>query len=309
MTSLIQCQTSGCSSLPRSCTDVICCLIFIVFLLGMAVVSIIGYARGNPVRLVYPTDSHGNICGFGKHRFGVQKLPIYINMVREPLDRLVSYYYFVRYGDDFRPSLRRRKSGDHESFDECVARDGKDCDPENLWVQVPYFCGHHADCWEPGSSWALEEAKRNLLHQYLLVGITEELRDFIAILEATLPRFFRGASQLYAEVELKKMVWAVPFDNKDFQKQITRLFGHSPGHDANRRKRKKIRAKPSTLAKLNKSSVWKLEKDFFDFAAKLFHYHKRLILRNRTSKGIRNDKRFHYGKVRPKESEDIKLMA
>ncbi|XP_035827083.1 choline transporter-like protein 2 [Aplysia californica] len=50
----------------RSCTDIICCFIFVVFLLGMGVVSVIGYARGDPYRLVYPTDSHGSICGLGK---------------------------------------------------------------------------------------------------------------------------------------------------------------------------------------------------------------------------------------------------
>ncbi|XP_059157346.1 choline transporter-like protein 2 isoform X2 [Physella acuta] len=51
----------------RLCTDVICCIIFVVFLFGMVVVSIIGYARGNPRRLIYPTDSQGSICGVGKH--------------------------------------------------------------------------------------------------------------------------------------------------------------------------------------------------------------------------------------------------
>ncbi|CAG5121002.1 unnamed protein product [Candidula unifasciata] len=50
----------------RSCTDVICCIIFVVFLLGMIVCSIFGYARGNPVKLVYPTDSFGNLCGQGQ---------------------------------------------------------------------------------------------------------------------------------------------------------------------------------------------------------------------------------------------------
>ena len=46
---------------------------------------------------------------------------------------------------------------------------------------------------EPGSEWALAEAKSNLVREYFLVGLTEELSHFIAILEITLPRFFHGA--------------------------------------------------------------------------------------------------------------------
>ncbi|CAL1537803.1 unnamed protein product [Lymnaea stagnalis] len=218
-----------------------------------------------------PALYHGHVAFIDFSRFGVQKLPIYINMVREPLDRLISYYYFVRYGDDFRPSLRRRKSGDNESFDECVARDGKDCDPENLWVQVPYFCGHHADCWEPGNQWALEEAKRNLLHHYLLVGITEELRDFLVILEATLPRFFRGATKLYAE-------------------------GH--GHHL-RQTVQKVPTRPETMSKLRNSLIWKLENDFYEFAHRQFHYVKRLMFQKHKGQLVEKAKRFHFGKVRP----------
>ncbi|GFO17741.1 choline transporter-like protein 2 [Plakobranchus ocellatus] len=49
----------------RSCTDIICCLMFVICLLVMVAVSIIAYFHGDPYRLVYPTNSQGQICGKG----------------------------------------------------------------------------------------------------------------------------------------------------------------------------------------------------------------------------------------------------
>lgn len=48
----------------RRCTDVLCCLIFLAFLVGMFWASIYGYVNGNPGKLIAPIDGDKNICGF-----------------------------------------------------------------------------------------------------------------------------------------------------------------------------------------------------------------------------------------------------
>lgn len=51
----------------RGCTDVLCCILFFICLLGMLGVGIVGYINGDPTILLYPTDSDGNLCGYGKY--------------------------------------------------------------------------------------------------------------------------------------------------------------------------------------------------------------------------------------------------
>lgn len=48
----------------RSCTDVLCCIIFLVFIASM--VGITGYAvtQGDPRKIITPFDSVGNRCGY-----------------------------------------------------------------------------------------------------------------------------------------------------------------------------------------------------------------------------------------------------
>ncbi|XP_071097416.1 choline transporter-like protein 2 [Haliotis cracherodii] len=52
----------------RSCTDIICCLLFFVFIIGLVVVAYFAYALGNPSALLYPQNSNGETCGFGNQK-------------------------------------------------------------------------------------------------------------------------------------------------------------------------------------------------------------------------------------------------
>ena len=55
---------------------------------------------------------HQSFVDFGK--LGFRNKPLYINILRKPLERLVSYYYFLRFGDDFRPGKIRARQGNQE---------------------------------------------------------------------------------------------------------------------------------------------------------------------------------------------------
>ncbi|XP_054546870.1 choline transporter-like protein 5 isoform X2 [Talpa occidentalis] len=47
----------------RSCTDVLCCLIFILFIFAYILLGLMAWVHGDPRRVAYPTDSRGHFCG------------------------------------------------------------------------------------------------------------------------------------------------------------------------------------------------------------------------------------------------------
>ncbi|RUS72716.1 hypothetical protein EGW08_019514 [Elysia chlorotica] len=127
---------------------------------------------------------------------------------------------------------------------------GEDCSEENFWLQIPYFCGHHPACTIPGNEWALQEAKRNLYRHYLVVGITEDFDSFLSVLETILPRFYRGARLIGA------------------QNRIVR------------RTARKIPPLPETRKQLEASKIYRMEREFYDFARAKFQTIKYKIQNN-----------------------------
>jgi len=222
-----------------------------------------------------PALYHGHFAYFGVENMGVHTSNtkfVYINIVRQPLERLISYYYFLRYGDDYRKNKIRSRMGDKHTFDECVANGLPDCEPKKLWQQVPWFCGHHKKCWsDPGNRWALEQAKSNLVNKYFLVGLTEELETFVDLMELSMPRFFKGAGVLFRSSE----------NNKHIRKTIH-----------------KDPVSQQTINVLKETRVWKAEMEFYEFAKAHF-----MNLKEEWQNLGPNNRIYHYDKIRPRKND------
>lgn len=85
---------------------------------------------------------HGHVAHISFKRFGSSLVPVYINLLRDPLEVLVSKYYFIRFGDDYRPHVKRSRMHNNterwQTFDECVRTRGRDCKPVLIWKQVSF---------------------------------------------------------------------------------------------------------------------------------------------------------------------------
>lgn len=138
--------------------------------------------------------------------------PIYINMVRDPVERVISWYYYVRapwyfverkimFPDLPLPNPKWLK----KNFEECVLSGDRECryvegelrDVSDHRRQSMFFCGHHRDCLPFNSPGALEKAKRAVEQHYAVVGVLEDLNTTLTVFENYVPRFFEGASDIY----------------------------------------------------------------------------------------------------------------
>ncbi|KAI4801975.1 hypothetical protein KUCAC02_019839 [Chaenocephalus aceratus] len=119
-------------------------------------------------------------------RFRIEQ-PVYINIIRDPISRFLSNYFFRRFGDwrgEQNHLIRTPGMKDDERYldiNVCILENYPECSNPRVFYIIPYFCGQHPRCREPGV-WALERAKQNVQENYLLVGILEELEDVLLLI-------------------------------------------------------------------------------------------------------------------------------
>ena len=128
-------------------------------------------------------DRHLHFVDFTAHNMSFT--PLYINIIRKPLERFISEYYYLRQGQREGMTNETR----HMTFDECVLGNHSECLEKQAFQIIPYFCGQRDLCLTP-SRQALELAKHNVIKHYSVVGLQEDLLHTFALMEQTSPQIF-----------------------------------------------------------------------------------------------------------------------
>jgi len=146
--------------------------------------------------------------------------PTMINIVRDPVTRFASKYYFQRYGFMDMGSDARKGESRHvwmgtadevdQTLDECVERRSDEC-IEQVQVMVRYFCGTAPECsmksetmgkfglkndWNAVAR-AAEIARYNIINNYHAIGLLENFDKTLELFEKMMPTFFKGAKDAY----------------------------------------------------------------------------------------------------------------
>ncbi|XP_063698115.1 heparan sulfate 2-O-sulfotransferase pipe [Culicoides brevitarsis] len=153
-----------------------------------------------------------HVCYTNFTRFNLPT-PIYVNMVRDPVERVISWYYYVRapwYYVERKQAFPDLPLPDprwlRKNFEACVLRGDQECTYREGEThegigdhrrQSLFFCGHDYECTPFNTDGALQRAKRAVETQYAVVGVLEDLNTTLTVFEKYVPRFFQGATEVY----------------------------------------------------------------------------------------------------------------
>uniref|UniRef100_A0A8C7YUR4 Choline transporter-like protein n=1 Tax=Oryzias sinensis TaxID=183150 RepID=A0A8C7YUR4_9TELE len=66
----------------RGCTDIVCCILFIICVLAYIAVGILAWSQGDPRKAIYPTDSRGQFCGQAGTPLQNKSMVFYFNILK-----------------------------------------------------------------------------------------------------------------------------------------------------------------------------------------------------------------------------------
>lgn len=150
-------------------------------------------------------------------------------VLRDPIDRVVSAYYYGMWGPRDKINMdaaKRKKMGQMNMTTPPTVNQAADYMLSKSWVQrkrqlarsnksrywschvgetvfgkmnlmTEYFCGFGPECSDLCSDRALARAKHVLRTEYMLVGMLEELNTTVKLLERVLPSWFAGLHEVF----------------------------------------------------------------------------------------------------------------
>jgi len=134
--------------------------------------------------------------------------PSYINILRHPVLRHRSEYYYFRSRKGELHSKERAKeecSCYKKKFSDCILNSSPECSESVLrfaGVYTSYFCGYNCDNMTDISK--NERIFRNF-DSYAFVGVTEDMKSSVFLLGKTFPHIFRNADAIYAKIDPVKL--------------------------------------------------------------------------------------------------------
>ncbi|XP_017468053.1 PREDICTED: heparan sulfate 2-O-sulfotransferase pipe-like [Rhagoletis zephyria] len=142
--------------------------------------------------------------------------PIYINLVRHPIDRVISWHYYIRaewYYIDMKAKLgdmappRPSDEFMNMDIDTCIKTKSILCtfnqdeatnESGDHRRQTLFFCGQNKKlCMPFNSVTAMQKAKRTVEQEYAVVGTWEDTNITLTVLEHYIPKYFKHAKVVY----------------------------------------------------------------------------------------------------------------
>lgn len=151
----------------------------------------------------------------------------YMNIMRDPVNRSVSDYYYLRYSSRRgNHAVKYRETHGDLSLDECLFKKNNEfagiCEPD-VNLQSNFFCGREGHpCHDQPSM--LESFGLRNMRDHFSVGVEERYRETLEMLEKTFPSFFKGLSARYSDIENGSLNSnSHPEPSSRAQKHLTRL--------------------------------------------------------------------------------------